>query len=189
MPNKLDIGDRIGNLVITRLVGPDLSKPGNYLYEAQCSCGGVIIKTGHDIRFRKFCSRSCAAKHKAVARWPNRSTVDGVREKLYGAWNGMKQRCEYRGHVAWDRYGGRGIKVCDEWQDYWVFRAWAMSHGYKEGLTLDRLNTKKGYEPSNCEYVTQAENTRRARNGYYLIPRDLSQTPDHFPTEAPWGES
>jgi hypothetical protein len=57
------------------------------------------------------------------------------------------------------RYGGRSIKVCDEWRDSYVtFRDWAMSHGYKEGLQIHRINNDGDYEPNNCKFVTCREN-------------------------------
>ena len=84
--------------------------------------------------------------------------------KLHGVWNGMKQRCVNPKHNAYKNYGGRGITVCEEWQEFLPFYKWCMDNGYKEGLTLDRVDNSKGYMPSNCRFVDryiQANNNRR----------------------------
>ena len=78
--------------------------------------------------------------------------------RLYSLWCGMRSRCNYKGNIHYKNYGGRGIKVCDEWNNYWNFREWAYSNGYnktaKRGeCTLDRINVNGNYEPSNCRFV------------------------------------
>ena len=66
-----------------------------------------------------------------------------MRNKLYDIWHGMIRRCHDPRRKDYPKYGGKGIKVCDEWREsYRNFEAWAMSHGYKEGMTLDRINNK-----------------------------------------------
>lgn len=85
--------------------------------------------------------------------------------KLYGVWSGMKARCSRESQIGYEYYGGRGIVVCDEWRASFIaFRDWAMANGYEEGLTLERLDVDGNYEPSNCKWITQAEqavNTRK----------------------------
>lgn len=79
----------------------------------------------------------------------------------------MIQRCTNSNTQNFERYGGRGISVCDDWRkNYESFHNWAMESGYEEGLTLDRLNNDEGYYPDNCRWVTQRvqqNNTRRNR--------------------------
>lgn len=85
--------------------------------------------------------------------------------KLYGVWNAMRGRCNSPGTKDYPRYGARGIRVCDEWTDYDAFRSWALSHGFKKGLTLDREDGDGDYEPNNCRWIPkgdQQENIRRA---------------------------
>lgn len=85
--------------------------------------------------------------------------------KLYGVWNAMRGRCNSPGTKDYKRYGARGIRVCSEWNDYANFRAWAISHGFRKGLTLDRTDTNGNYEPGNCRWIPkgeQQENIRRA---------------------------
>ena len=84
--------------------------------------------------------------------------------KLHGVWNGMKQRCSNPNNNSYKNYGGRGITVCDEWQEFLPFYNWCMANGYEEGLTLDRIDNSIGYRPDNCRFVdrlVQANNNRR----------------------------
>lgn len=77
-------------------------------------------------------------------------------ERLDNIYRGMKQRCYYHKHMSYERYGGRGITVCEEWKNSSkAFFKWALSNGYEEHLTLDRIDNDGNYEPSNCRWVTQ----------------------------------
>lgn len=87
--------------------------------------------------------------------------------RLYNSWRRMRERCspEYRdSHL----YHDRGIKVCDEWQDFQVFMEWALANGYEEGLTIDRKDNDKGYQPDNCRWLTRANQNRNRRLCIYL---------------------
>ena len=78
----------------------------------------------------------------------------GLREHpLYGVWAAMKCRCKTT-KSAGEYYHARGIRVCEEWQDFIPFYKWAMLNGYEKGLTLDRINNDGNYEPSNCRFTT-----------------------------------
>lgn len=85
--------------------------------------------------------------------------------KLYSVWNTMRHRCYNEKNKKYKIYGARGITVCDEWKNnYIAFREWALSHGYAEGLTLDRKNVEGNYCPENCRWVTQKIQQRNRRN-------------------------
>lgn len=89
----------------------------------------------------------------------NRSS-DGKRISctLYNIWHSMRLRCLTKGYRDYKYYGGRGVTVCPEWRDsYDEFRAWAVSHGFRKGLTIDRTNNDHGYGPHNCVFATMAE--------------------------------
>ena len=69
----------------------------------------------------------------------------------------MRTRCNNPNFKEYDRYGGRGIKVCQEWDDYFAFREWALQHGYADTLTIDRIDNDGDYYPTNCRWITIAE--------------------------------
>lgn len=87
-----------------------------------------------------------------------------VNKRVYNIWRLMLYRCDNPKHISYKYYGGRGITVCDEWrQNFEAFHDWAISNGYRDDLTLDRINTDGNYEPSNCRWTTmkvQASNRR-----------------------------
>jgi len=86
----------------------------------------------------------------------------------------MKARCYNPVNKSYHRYGGRGIKICDEWvNDFVAFRDWAHSHGYAQDFCIDRIDVDKGYEPSNCRFVTGEENSRNMVNGRMRQITDL----------------
>lgn len=84
----------------------------------------------------------------------------GRNERLYNIWCKMRSRCNRETDAAYPRYGGRGITVCAEWDDYAAFRAWALANGYADHLTIDRRDNDRGYEPGNCRWATYAEQNR-----------------------------
>lgn len=86
--------------------------------------------------------------------------------RLYRVWGAMKERCNNPHNKSYSRYGGKGVKVCREWNDsFSVFADWAESHGYEDGLTIDRIDNGKGYYPENCRWVTTAiQNRNYSRN-------------------------
>lgn len=94
----------------------------------------------------------------------NRVKHGACKTRLYKVWADMRQRCNNQNHVKYKSYGARGIKVCEDWNDFSCFREWALSHGYSDTLTLDRIDNDKGYYPNNCRWADrfiQQNNTRK----------------------------
>lgn len=89
--------------------------------------------------------------------------------RLYHTWEGMKTRCYNKNACNYHNYGGRGIKVCDEWlHNFKAFQEWALSHGYDNTLRIDRIDNDKDYEPSNCRWVTNKENNNNRGDCVYV---------------------
>ena len=88
----------------------------------------------------------------------------GYYTRLHATWASMKQRCLDKNAGNYCRYGGRGIKVCDEWKMFVNFREWALKNGYTDDLTIDRINNNGNYNPSNCQFITSLENSRKRRD-------------------------
>jgi len=85
------------------------------------------------------------------------------RQGFYNTWQNMKGRCMRETHPKYHRYGGRGIKIHDDWIEIEGFAAWALSNGWEEGLTLDRIDNDGNYCPENCRWITLSENSRKKR--------------------------
>lgn len=95
---------------------------------------------------------------------------------LFNLWQTMKTRCENPTRDNYERYGARGISVCEEWQEAKNFVEWALSNGYKKGLQLDRIDNNKGYSPDNCRFVTPKENSRNRRNTKLLTINGVTKS-------------
>lgn len=90
------------------------------------------------------------------------------RTRLYHVWSSMLARCYCKTSRGYKWYGERGITVCDDWHDFTLFYEWATTNGYKEDLTLDRINVNGNYEPSNCRWTTMTTQERNRSNNSLL---------------------
>ena len=95
--------------------------------------------------------------------------------RLYQSWANMKHRCNNKHNRFYERYGGRGISYCSEWETFEPFMKWALSNGYTDELTLDRIDNDGNYCPENCKWSTQSE---QASNKKYL-PNKFGYTGVH----------
>ena len=127
---------------------------GNKIWRCVCECGNYAYVTASHLLSGHTRSCGCIVSQRLT----KRNTTHGQSsERLYRIWKAMRQRCNNHNHAAFKRYGGRGIKVCDGWKEFGVFQEWAISHGYSDVLTIDRINNNGNYEPSNCRWVTLKE--------------------------------
>ena len=88
--------------------------------------------------------------------------------RLYSIWRDMKNRCNGLKEKDKKNYFDRGITYCTEWERFEAFRDWALSRGYREDLTLDRINNDKGYSPDNCRWVTRAVQNNNTRQNHLI---------------------
>lgn len=96
--------------------------------------------------------------------------------RLHKIWESMIARCEYEKHPYYEYYGGRGIAVCDGWHNYVEFRNWAITHGYKDDLTIDRIENEKGYDASNCRWATMREQQNNKRSNHIVYLKGVGHT-------------
>lgn len=97
--------------------------------------------------------------------------------RIYNIWIRMKVRCYNKNYDRYKDHGGRGIVMCDEWKhDFMTFYNWAMDNGYKEGLTIDRIDNDGNYEPNNCRWSTPKQQCNNRRTNIYLTYEGKTQT-------------
>lgn len=131
----------------------------------KCQCGREIPVQYHNlIHGKSWRCRWCASKGK------NREHGESnCKSRLYAVWTSIKNRCNWKGNNHFHCYGGRGIRICDEWSEsYPAFREWALVSGYREDLTIDRIDVDGNYEPSNCRWATLKEQGKNKRNNHLL---------------------
>lgn len=148
-------GQKFGRLTV---IGLDESKNTRKTYWiCQCECGG--IKSARSDSLLSGANKSCGCMKKEQDKINLGRTTHGQEgTRLYRVWQNMKDRCSNTNNSRYYRYGGRGIKVCDEWDNSFVpFYEWAINNGYAEELTLDRIDNDGNYEPSNCRWTTIQE--------------------------------
>lgn len=140
---------------------------GKPKWVCRCECGNVTEVGGCELK--SGTTKSCGCWNKEVAR-KTLVTHGFSKTRLYRIWSGMKERCYNPNNKRYADYGGRGIRVCDEWlHDFMEFRKWALETGYDENApfgqcTLDRANNNEGYFPFNCVWSTIEQQNRNKRN-------------------------
>lgn len=181
------VGQKFGHLTVIKYFGKTKSR--KILWECKCDCGNpnTTIVTGSNLKTGNTISCGCIRKQRLL----NSVTKHNERHtKLYGVWCSMKSRCQNPNNASYKNYGGRGICVCEEWQNYTNFMQWSKESGYKENLSIDRIDVNGNYEPFNCRWVdmkTQANNTRQ--NKYVLYNnKNLTVTQWEEETKNPVGQ-
>jgi len=162
MQTLIDLtGQRFGRLTV---MSEAERKNKHRMWNCKCDCGGYTKV--YDGSLKRGLTTSCGCYRREQNK--KRSITHGESNtRLYSIWYNMKKRCYHKGVAGYDDYGGRGITVCDEWKNsFETFREWALSNGYSDELTIDRINNEGKYEPNNCRWTTQIEqnyNTRISR--------------------------
>ena len=165
MPKISDItGLRFGRLTAVQHIGKGPGKSRNHFWLCQCDCGASVSVNGSCLRLGQTKSCGCLQSDLAKAVGDRSKTHGMTGTSTYNVWVSMVQRCHNPNAKDYQRYGGRGIFVCDEWQKFDNFLSDVGER--PEGKSLDRVDNEKGYSPENCRWAdaqTQQRNKRNSR--------------------------
>lgn len=152
-------GDRFNKLTFIKFNGKDPIY-GDHLGIFKCDCGNT---------------KSIALKNVRLGRTKSCGCLRGVdrngesKTKIYSVWKNMHYRCKNKKCIQYKDYGGRKITICKEWDNFLIFKKWALANGYQDGLTIDRIDNNGNYKPSNCRFVTMAIQLNNKRNNIKII--------------------
>jgi hypothetical protein len=165
-------GQRFGMLTAISIDHLSVQRNGcaRALWKCRCDCGNETVASISNLRNGH--TRSCGCLVVESASKTHFKHGDKGKDKvdrLYPVWRSMKQRCQLPSMTHYKDYGGRGITVCKEWQDYIQFKRWAIKNGYDENAprgkcTIDRIDVNGNYEPSNCRWVDMKIQAHNKRN-------------------------
>lgn len=151
------IGKKINNWKILSYSGKD--KFGQDKYLCECSCGKKQDKNVYELlRGKSKSCRSCSYKDRKIGYFSIRNNKEFAR--LYVIFSNMKNRCYNKRNPKYKTYGGKGIYICDEWlgeKGFLKFFEWSLKNGYKDNLSIDRIDYTREYSPKNCRWTTQFE--------------------------------
>jgi hypothetical protein len=175
MGQIIDItGKTFGRLAV--LKQSTMRRHGKIAWECVCQCGARIVVSGNSLK--RGNTTSCGCRHAEIknAIGDKCRTHGMCRTPEYASWCSMKDRCNNPNNDDYAHYGGRGIRICDRWND--SFEAFIADIGHKPfpRATVDRIQVNGNYEPGNCRWATQAEQTRNKRNNRRLTFNGVTRT-------------
>lgn len=168
------VGQKFGKLYVIEKTNEKAKNNGEYKYRCICDCGkerlvrGSLLKCGNS----KSCGCTGVIKRASISKGYRNKNI-----RLYNIYQCMRERCYNKNAKYYNSYGGRGIEICEEWlKDYMAFYNWAIENGYKDNLTIDRIDVNSGYEPSNCRWITIQEQQYNKTNSKYITYKGVEKT-------------
>lgn len=171
--SKINIGNKYGMLTVVSVY--EGCKEGVHdKFLCKCECGNeAVVQAGHLLSSH---TKSCGCIQKKVAS-ERLKTHGKAHTKIYEIWSALKSRCNNPNNKRYNKYGGRGIKVCDEWnKSFEAFYNWSINNGYSDTLSIDRIDVNGNYEPSNCRWTTNKEQCRNRTNNFNITYKEQTKT-------------
>lgn len=175
-------GNRYDMLIVLRFSHRNgTSHRYRYFWECQCDCGKIVIRRADSLTGKGVKSCGCYRDMKLAQnnfKIKNPMKSHGMsKTRLYKIYNKMKERCYNTNYPEFHLYGGRGIEMCDEWEEsFEPFKEWALNNGYAKDLSIDRINFNGNYEPSNCRWADIYEQANNKRDNIVLTYNGMTKT-------------
>lgn len=169
-------GKRFGHLVVIASAEKNPVYPSSRNWKVLCDCGREtsartsVLNNGHKV--------NCGLCHFHTERIASSQRTHGKSHtRLYRIFRGMLSRCKNKNLKEYKDYGGRGISVCDEWENsFECFESWANLSGYKENLTIERIDNNSNYYPGNCTWITLYEQASNKRSNRLITYNNETKT-------------
>lgn len=151
---------------------------GRAYCKCECECGTILEK----VRVRSLLSgntKSCGCLNRELTIQRNskhNEIQNKQKSRLYKIWADMRRRCSSDNRKDSKNYKDKGIKVCDEWNDFSNFKTWALSNGYQDDLTIERLDNSKNYCPENCCWISKSEQSKNRSTNHYITFNNETKT-------------
>lgn len=170
MRSKELVGKRFGKLIVVSRFAEN-TKSGKAQWVCKCDCGNTTIVPTYRLTMGE--TQSCGCK-----KFESHNKKHGMKHtRIYSIWCGVKKRCNNPKCKNYNLYGGSGISICEEWNnDFMAFYEWSMKNGYQDSLTIDRIDSSKGYSPDNCRWATRKEQNNNRRNNLKISYNGRTQT-------------